>query len=268
MIYVEWLKLKHYRPFWVIAASYPLALLASVLAGMKLEGVVLKEVTEKGGMSAAVAMGRSPFVFPEVWQTLTYLASWFHFLPALLVMLAVTNEFQFRTHRQNLLDGWSRARFFAAKLALVVLICAGATFLVGAVAAGVGFARGSFEGGRLHYLGVFFVQSLLYGFFSLLLAFWLKRGLLSLFAFLMYTQVAENFLSWIVGKYALTLSYLAPLGCVDHLIPFPIKQQAAEKLAAKLHPGMPPESVLLSAAALWMVVFLGLSWRLFKGQDL
>jgi len=266
MIYVEWLKLKHYRPFWVIAASYPLTLLASVLAMMKLEGVIVTQVTEKGGLGAALAMGRSPFVFPEVWQTLAYLASWFHFVPALLIMLSVTNEFQFRTHRQNLLDGWSRLRFFAAKLLVTVLICAGATFFVAVVAAGVGFARGTFEFGRLHFLGIFFLQSLLYGLFSLLLAFWLKRGLLALFAFLLYTQVGENFLGWIVSKYWLTLSYLAPLGCADHLIPFPIQKvhQAAEKLQV----GMPAESVLLAAAGFWGLVFVGASWGLFRRQDL
>lgn len=266
MIRVEWLKLKHYRPFWVIAASYPLALLASVMVMMKLEGFIMKEVTQKGGMTAAMAIGRSPFVFPEVWQTMAYVATWFHFIPALLIMLTVTNEFQFRTHRQNLLDGWSRAQFFLAKLATLVAICAGATFFVGVVAAGVGFARGSFELGRLQYLGFFFLHCFHYGCFSLLLAFWLKRGLLSIFAFMFYTMGAENFLSWLASKFSQTLSYLAPLGSMDHLIPFPI--QKVSEAAAKLHPGLPSEGVLLGAGACWMALCLGLSWTMFRRQDL
>lgn len=266
MIYVEWLKLKDYRPFWVIAASYPVTLLASMLMMMKLEHTVVAQITEKGGMKAALAIGRSPFVFPEVWQTTAYVASWLHVIPAVIVLLAITNEFQFRTHRQNLLDGWSRARFFLAKVALVVLVSAFATGIVTLVAAGAGFARGSFEWGRMHWLGLFFLQSLSYGFFSMLLAYTFRRGLLAVLFFFIYSAVLEKFVGWMAGKYVLVLKFLMPLESVDHLVPFPILkvQQAAEKFT----PGLPSEGVLMAAALFWMAFYLMLSWRGFNSQDL
>ena len=258
---VEWLKLRGYRPFWLLLAAYPLLLVGATLLGLRSEAFILEHVARKS-MAAAMVIGRSPFVFPEVWHSLTWLAGFFHFLPALLILLTVTNEFQFRTHRQNLLDGWSRARFFLYKLAFVTLVSAFTTSTVAATALGVGFAKGYFEWGGLEYLGLFFVQSLVYGTFSLLLGFLIQRGLLALATFLVYSTVLERFGAWWLGR----AGHYAPLGAANDLIDFPLA--TVRKAAAKLTEGTPSWEVLLGASVLWCLLLTGLAWARFRRADL
>ncbi|MFK5098226.1 hypothetical protein, partial [Klebsiella pneumoniae] len=64
----------------------------------------------------------NPFVFPEVWQTVAYFSSFFVLLPSILVIMLVTNEYTYKTHRQNIIDGWSRNEFLLSKLIDVAII--------------------------------------------------------------------------------------------------------------------------------------------------
>ena len=113
VIRAEWLKLKSYRPFWVVFTLYPVCL--GGIVAMSLWGQrKMQEVAQNAGAGQAVD-SHLPFAFPVVWQSNTYIASWLHFIPAILLILTVTNEFSFRTHRQNLLEGWSRNQFLVAK---------------------------------------------------------------------------------------------------------------------------------------------------------
>ncbi len=61
----------------------------------------------------------SPYDFAHTWQTTSYVGGWLLLLPGLLLILLITNEFSFRTHRQNIIDGWARKDFYNVKLALV-----------------------------------------------------------------------------------------------------------------------------------------------------
>lgn len=259
LLRVEWLKLRGYKPFWWILAAYPLALGAATHLMLRVQSAIMAK--NAGG----VFLGNPPFQFPQVWHTVAYVASLLHFLPCLLIMLSICNEFQFRTHRQNLLDGWSRRQFFLAKLLLSVVLCVVCTLFVGLLSVVVGISQGSeLRFDKVAYLGLFFVQLLSYALFSIAISFWLQKGLQTMAFFLLYSKLLENIAAWLIGRQIPVLGYCTPLESANQLLPFPVFQNVAREFSKD----RPPDDVLLLVAAFWMLVYLGVTWLWFRRRDL
>jgi ABC-2 type transport system permease protein len=256
VLQVEWLKLKRYRPFWLLLLFYPISLVTTLLISMQ-----VWQTSTKAGVPTNLLIQGSPWAFPGVWHSVCYMASFFHFFPCMLVILITANEFEFKTHRQNLLDGWTRAQFFGAKLVvtgLVLLICWSCVALV---AVGCGLSQKSYqiwEG--LPQFGFFALQSTLYAALALGLAFWMRRGLLAMALFTAYSTVLEGMLGFFVRNQ--TVKHYLPLASAHQLLPFP--GEVAKKFATQV----PPAPALMAAAAFYIVLFLGVSWRHFQKQDL
>ena len=120
LIRTEWLKMKKYNAFWwimgITALSYPGI---NYIFYMIYDNLVHKP--SQAGQLAKMVIG-NPFTFPEVWHTVAYASSVFVFIPAVVIIMFITNEYTFKTHRQNIIDGWSRSQFVTSKLIDVLLI--------------------------------------------------------------------------------------------------------------------------------------------------
>src|SRR5579872_6832208 len=105
----------------------------------------------------------SPFAFPDAWQTISYnSAPFLLILPALLIITLTTNEFTFRTHRQNIIDGWNRKQFVTVKLVELVILAAICTLVVGITTLLFGLVANSLPPGQAiwqdsRYLFFYFV---------------------------------------------------------------------------------------------------------------
>jgi len=129
---VEWLKVRNYRTFWI--------LLVVTAACMPAFNYVIYDFTDNSlpKFNGQSILG-NPFSFPAVWRTVPYNSGLLVFLPAILVITLFTNEFSFRTHRQNIIDGWSRSRFIHIKLLEVLALTIGVTILVALTCVCFGF---------------------------------------------------------------------------------------------------------------------------------
>ncbi|ADR21366.1 ABC transporter permease [Marivirga tractuosa] len=113
---IEWLKLKNYKTFIRLASLYFLLLLL-ILSSVKL---LLSWMTSMGAEFQGISPDIIPFYnFPDVWQNLTYLASYLKFFLAFIVIISVTNEYSYRTIRQNIIDGMSPTEFLLAKQSMI-----------------------------------------------------------------------------------------------------------------------------------------------------
>ena len=113
LLKIEWLKIKKYPAFWgmlfIVTLTYPGTTLLSYYAYSKsIRG------KEMANTIAKMFLG-NPFAFPETWHTVAFLSSFFILIPSLLVIMLVTNEYTYKTHRQNIIDGWSRNQFVYSK---------------------------------------------------------------------------------------------------------------------------------------------------------
>jgi ABC-type transport system involved in multi-copper enzyme maturation permease subunit len=131
LLTIEWLKLKNYKVFWVLFALYFLGLVIVCSGGM----LLLEYIKNHGGDFKGIDPTIIPlYDFPDVWQNTTYIATFFKLFLAFIVIISISNEINYRTLRQNIIDGLSKREFLISKLNLIVSLSALATiflFLLG-----------------------------------------------------------------------------------------------------------------------------------------
>ncbi|WEK37737.1 MAG: ABC transporter permease [Candidatus Pseudobacter hemicellulosilyticus] len=259
LLKIEWLKLRHYRTFWILGSLYLVSLVAINYIGFSIEQrTIAKEQMLK-------AMVGTSFGYPNVWQTVGWLSSFLVFIPALLIITLVANEFSYKTHRQNIIDGWSRMEFVSVKIAmtlLISLVSTGMVLLTVLLIGSLGEAAYSAEG--IEYLGYYFIQTFSYCSFALLLAVLLKRTGLALGIFLAYgialENIVGNMISWMTRSPA--GNYL-PLNSTDSLIPFPFAKNITRQFMENYS-----VSWLLVFAGIYLALYLFLSIRRMQKADL
>ena len=114
LLRIEWLKIKNYRTFWILLAINLLS-----IPGLN---YLIWYIRQNRVPKAGQAMLGNLFTFPEVWQTVSWNSTMLFIIPAILIITLTTNEFTFKTHRQNVIDGWSRRQFISVKLSGLFLL--------------------------------------------------------------------------------------------------------------------------------------------------
>jgi ABC-2 type transport system permease protein len=120
LLKIDLKKMTNYRTFWVVCGLYFLTLGFTTASGMEF----LKWLQSKGAeFGADININRIPlYHFPDVWQNLLYISGFFKLVLAFLVVISITNEFTYRTIRQNVIDGMSREEFLFSKILTNVLL--------------------------------------------------------------------------------------------------------------------------------------------------
>ena len=127
LLSIEWLKLKHYRPFWILSGLYFLVL-ALVCSSVML---FFQYLESKGAEIEGLSPAMIPFYdFADIWQNLTYLASFFKIFLGFVVVISICNEWSYRTIRQNIIDGMDKWEFLASKLLIMLALALVNTALI------------------------------------------------------------------------------------------------------------------------------------------
>ena len=267
LLKIEWLKVKNYRTFWIL-------LLLIIISIPALNYMIFDLTDNSFGKNAKqvqrMLLGR-PFSFPLVWQTTSWLSSLALFIPSLLIITLTTNEFTYKTHRQNIIDGLSRFQFISVKMMEVFLLALLTTFLVfcsalwiGHLAADPGESVKQFE--NIKQAGYFFVEALAYIMFSFLLSILIKRAGLVMGLFFLYSMIGEQILVVILQKYAQDIGRFLPLETSDRLIMNPFSRlfstpDAVKKWESEL-------GWLLTIALAYIVGYAAICIWYFRKKDL
>lgn len=271
ILHTEWLKLKSYKAFLILSLFFIIGVLATnYIVYTTYQNMVVKS---KAGMLLG---DFKPFDFDYVWQTVSYTAGYLLILPVLLVIILVTNEFAFRTVRQNIIDGWQREQFFNAKLMLVVLFSIVSLLIViitGLIFGCQGTNAFSFTG--FSHVGYFFLKALSYMMIALLLSCWIRKTGFTFGVFFIYMGV-ENIIAELLDAGAMKIKELhkidlgslgdyLPMNASDGLLFFPsnpLKEMAAEN--------MPTQHIYVGLifATGYLLLFYFLSKRNLLKKDL
>lgn len=216
IIRTEWLKVRTYRTFWVML------ILAAIIP--VISNFFMANLFSNGDLKKATQLMGQPFSFPAVWLSVASISSYTSGLFAILLIILTTNEYTFRTNRQNIIDGWDRRDFVYAKLFWLValsLIALAITTLTGII---IGLSYGdtslSFEDYR--YVIYYFLQVVVALSVALLIAVLLKRAGIAIVIFFAYSMMLDNILSAILKRYVGQVGGLLPLQAGDQLLPVPL----------------------------------------------
>lgn len=222
LIRTEWLKLRRYKAFWwmtgIVALAYP------GINYMVYQGGYKEQMEHNKDFGQILKMLPNPFTFPEVWHTVAFISSFFIFIPSVVVIMFITNEYTYKTHRQNIIDGWSRKQFMFAKMTDVFLVSLLATMLYVIVAVIIGSVAGESTGslwGETKYIPLFFLQNFSQLSLAFLVAFLVRKAFIALGIFLFYFFPLEPIIVGIARDRWGDFGRYMPLEISDRLIPLP-----------------------------------------------
>jgi ABC-2 type transport system permease protein len=261
---VEWMKLKYYRTFWI--------LLAVIAVCIPAFNYVIYDFTDNSfpKINGQNILG-NPFSFPNVWSTVPYNAGILIFMPAILIITLFTNEYSFRTHRQNVIDGWSRRRFIQIKIAEVFILSLFVTGVVVLTCLFFGFVtrkpmqlNASWD--QYRFILFFFVEMLDYSLIAVLAAMLIKRAGLAMGIFFLYMIIEQFVVSLGRNKYKVNWVDYLPEEVSDRLIPQPFARRILAPGNNALWEKHIP--IYLAIAVLYIIMYIFfITWR-FRKSDL
>ncbi len=211
LIYIEWLKLKNHRFFWIGMSLYLICMvLVTVVAGY------FKPFNQGGeeGMIVFSTLGDAGlYKLPYIWQHLTYLGAFIiKFIPAILLIFFITSEYTNKTMRQNVIDGLSKFEFFSSKMLTALLMCIVSLTAITIITAILALLNNEsftvaefFEGSS--YLIAYFFEILFTCIFASFLAFLFRKSAIAIVVLMIYYFFIEPIIGFALGE---PLKYFLP----------------------------------------------------------
>lgn len=271
LLKIEWLKLKNYTAFKVMAIFFAIG----VFALNYIVFLIFKEIDNSKVPGAAI-VSYSPYNFENTWQSTSYATGFILILPSLLLLMLFTNEYTFKTHRQNIIDGLSRQQFISVKIMMALIFAMASTLLVLLSAFIFGLASGtSFSLHGMLFVGYFFLKALSYNLIAILFSVLIKRTAFAIGIFFIYLG-AENIVSRLLDFLSVRIrtnsgtdfgyigDYL-PMNAADGLLEFP-----PHPLKTISKSVMPSDYtwIVFALAIAYLVLFYVWSRRKFINADL
>src|SRR5690606_6916115 len=257
-------KLTSYRTFWIICGLYFITLAFFTASGMELLKWLARTFEDFG---SSLNINRIPiYHFPDVWLNLIYVSGFFKIVIGVMTVISITNEYQYRTLRQNVIDGLSRWEFLSTKILTNLLL----SFLSVAMIMFISFVTGliytpeidwSYVFADMEFLFAYFIEIFAYLSFALMLGVFVRRSgltiILLLLAPMLEVIIREN-----VNDYVPGLIPFFPMESISNLVPLPFKRYAFQEIRDYLT----LDSIGIAIA--WTCIFNYLSYWKLRTSDI
>ncbi|MDA9273804.1 ABC transporter permease [Flavobacteriaceae bacterium] len=223
------------------------------------------------------------FNFPYIWHFNTFVAALLKIFLAIIIVSMMSNEYTYKTIKQNLIDGLSKKEFIATKFLTVVLFSIVSSVFVAVISLILGSIYSDYtEWGivftDLRFLVAYFIK--LVGFFSfcLFIGILVKRSAFAL-GFLILWQMFEGFTRGMIrwklfdGETTDAIMGFFPLNAMFNLLKEPfsrlsavqsVANQIGEEIALDYGTSLLDMGIVLA----WTAIFIWGSYRILKKRDL
>lgn len=270
LLSIEWLKLRRYKAFNILMLLYYIVLIAvcasvmAFLAYIKSKGVQIKDLFDPTTI---------PFYdYPDIWQNLTYLATYLNVFPAFMIIISITNDVAFKTMRQNIIDGLNRMDYFLSKFSFIFAVSLFSTlviFITGLILGSIYSYDKSMEAifSSSYFLLGFLLNNLSFFTFSFLLALLIKRtgivivllGIYTFFAEPLATVILENVKE--LPQFCHEMTAYFPIKALNNLVPNPFGRYLFMEITDFI------SIKSLSIVFGQLSIYLTLIWLLLKKRD-
>ena len=264
LLQIEFLKLKPYKPFWILSGLY-----AIIIIGMGLgsHGVV-DWMSEQGANFQGILPSAMPiFDFDDLWQNLTFMGRFFFPVLTFLIVISINNEFSFNTMKQNVIDGMSKGEWLVSKVLLVLLVSVIAGLLHLFVGLYLGYQYSSVTEWDLVVKNISFVSAFtlqLTAFLSLglLLTILIRKAILSFGILLILYFPLELIIRWLLPNVLDPLHQFFPIKAILNIIDNPFPKYIF--MDVNTHVDGSAVAILL----VHVLIYWGLSFWVLKKRDL
>ncbi|MDA8931897.1 ABC transporter permease subunit [Flavobacteriaceae bacterium] len=223
------------------------------------------------------------FNFPYIWHFNTFVAALLKIFLAIIIVSMMSNEYTYKTIKQNLIDGLSKKEFIASKFLTVVLFSIVSNVFVAVISLILGSIYSDYtEWGivftDLRFLVAYFIK--LVGFFSfcLFIGILVKRSAFAL-GFLILWQMFEGFTRGMIrwklfdGETTDAIMGFFPLNAMFNVLKEPfsrlsavqsVANQIGEEIALDYGTSLLDMGIVLA----WTAIFIWGSYRILKKRDL
>ncbi|MDB9902924.1 ABC transporter permease [Flavobacteriaceae bacterium] len=223
------------------------------------------------------------FNFPYIWHFNTFVAALLKIFLAIIIVSMMSNEYTYKTMKQNLIDGLSKKEFIASKFLTVVLFSIVSTVFVAVISLILGSIYSDYtEWGivftDLRFIVAYFIK--LVGFFSfcLFIGILVKRSAFAL-GFLILWQMFEGFIRGMIrwklfdGETTDAIMGFFPLNAMFNVLKEPVSRlsavqsvanQIGEEIALDYGTSLLDMGIVLA----WTAIFIWGSYRILKKRDL
>ncbi len=269
LLQIEWLKLRHYRPFWVLIGMYALGVVVVCGSGM----FFMQYLKSKGADFEGIDPTMLPlYDYPDVWQNVTYMAAFFKVFLAFIVIISVANEVSYRTLRQNVIDGLSKREFLGSKLLFIFFLSLAATGLVILIVFVTASAYSNVQGFDYMFESMEFALAYLFGVFTyltfaLLITLLIPKTGLVIVALFMYTVVFEPLLAIFLlnfpnlADWARAIAPWMPVTSVYNLIDVPFPRYLLMEIQNYVSLRQ------VGIVSVWLLFNISMSYLLLKRKD-
>ncbi len=268
---IELKKLLTYSTFWVFI---------SIITGLFLLFSFLMAIFEINFMFGGADYNnqfnfQNLLKFPHVYNTLSWVASWFNMLLTLLIIIMVTNEFSYRTYKQHVIDGLLRHELITAKLMVIVGISIIFSIIVWLASVVYGFIYSEPENyaqffTNSYLIFVYFLQTIAYMSVGLFIAIAFRSVSLSIIIYFGYL-IFEGIFALILRFTEMNIYKFLPAKIIRGLTPTPDidvvmnTKQIAESLENAGDITLWQHSLI---ALLYSVIFIALSYYITNKRNL
>src|SRR6267142_1251495 len=232
LLKIDLKKLTSYRTFWVVCGLYFITLAFTTASGMEFLKWLARTFADFGSQ---LNINRIPlYHFPDVWQNLVFVSGFFKIVLAIMVVISITNEFTYRTVRQNIIDGLSRWQFLQSKIltnVLLSLMSVAMVFIIGLVTGliyspeiDVGYVFTDLEFFPAYFLEVFAFLS-----YALMLGVLVQRSGLTIIV-LMLSHMIEAIVKVNIPDAAEFLKPFFPMQSISNLVAMPFARYAFQEI--------------------------------------
>lgn len=268
---LEWLKIRNYRTFWILLSMYCLALIIICFGGMFFLEYLKSLGADFEGLDPTIL---PIYDFPDIWQNITYLASFLKILLAFIVIISINNDQSYNTLRQNIIDGISKKEYLVGKILLISSLALVSTLFLftsglinGALYSHVWGASFIFD--ELEFLFAYWYDIVIFCTLAMLLSLIIKKAGFVIIALTLYTFMFEPIAGVIMteapfmknGIWPQVAPFL-PIHALNDMIPVPFLKYLFQEIVDNI----PIKALIISTG--WFVIYLAGITFILNRRDL
>ena len=273
LLKIEFKKVLTYKIFWILTGLYFLFL----ALGLLMAEFMINNMVDNTNKHLPIPIPHvTIYFFPWLWQNIAFFATIRYVLifPAIVIIILITNEFTFKTIRQNVINGMSKAEFLASKLMLILLISVVMTVLltIGTLVIGISHTSDLTLGLILEkstFMLGFFITVLTLQVYALFFGFLLRNTGLAIALFTLYVFIVEPILYYFLKSpivFKNGISPYLPVNAVLRITEYPSIQVLKNLMGLNLQDSVSFLACLIPLG--YATVMIGIVYFVLAKRDL